>query len=227
MIRKTVGPIQENDRSPNAAWSAFESLETQPLRALSYGLRVWWQVLTMPFAGLAVAQAQWAGAALLTFSLACAGQAAPAIAETPLDRAKRTDGLLYIPNDDPKMAAAFRKAQATLDGFLAIVRKPPLRASGFSVKIPLPVPGGGNEYIWVSPVRIEPDGRISGPLANRVVEAEGYREGQIVSVAQSEIVDWGYGHRGRLLGHFTTCVLMDREPDGERHKAELRLACEK
>lgn len=149
-----------------------------------------------------------------------------ASAESRLKDWRRDDSLLHIPDDDEKMAAAMRKARATLEGFLALARKPKPSMSGFTVKVPL-IAAGGHEYVWLYPFRVDRSERIVGVIGNTPIEAKQHRKGEILTFPQSAVVDWAYVDRGRMMGNFTTCVLVEREPaaEAEAFKAAEGLTC--
>jgi hypothetical protein len=61
--------------------------------------------------------------ALIGAVLVTAASTFPASAQTLIDRAQR-DELFLVPNEDPGMVAAMRKARTTLKDFLATASKP-------------------------------------------------------------------------------------------------------
>jgi uncharacterized protein YegJ (DUF2314 family) len=146
-------------------------------------------------------------------------------AQTMLDRAER-DELFYVPHDDPQMAAAMRKARATLPEFLALARaaKPP--TEGFSVKVAIP-DGSGAEYFWIFPFE-EKDGRITGKINNTPRSTRKVKMGQTIEFKQSEIVDWLYFDDGKMKGNYTACALLKREPkqQAEAFKQRFGLECD-
>src|SRR5688500_7191014 len=79
----------------------------------------------------------------------------PADAQSVTQRAER-DELFVVPNEDPTMAAAMRKARESLKGFLAQTRAPSPKMQGFAVKVAVRE-GGKGEYFWITPFQQEGD----------------------------------------------------------------------
>ena len=80
-----------------------------------------------------------------------------------VDKAER-DELAIIASDDPLMAAAMRKARATLAEFLALAGNPGPTMEGFAVKVAIRE-GCDAEYFWIHPFAHQA-GRFSGHLSN-------------------------------------------------------------
>jgi uncharacterized protein YegJ (DUF2314 family) len=146
-------------------------------------------------------------------------------AQTVLDRAER-DELFYVRNSDPDMAAAMRKARASLPDFLVLARaaKPP--TEGFSVKVAIP-DGNGAEYFWIVPFE-EKNGRFTGKINNTPRSTRKVKMGQTIEFTQSEIVDWMYLDDGKMKGNYTACALLKREPkqQAEAFKQRFGLECD-
>lgn len=141
--------------------------------------------------------------ALITFPLAtfaCLASAA-------------TDEVKLIATDDAQMQAAKATARRTLDQFLAIHDKPPFDATNMEVKVVFSHQGY-DELMWVAPFRRTTSG-FQGILKNQPRDIPGLQWGQQVTFTKAEIVDWGYAQRGKTYGHFTTCVLFERQPSPE------------
>lgn len=138
-------------------------------------------------------------------------------------------GMFDVREGDPDMARAYARSRADLPGFLALVAAPPPGAAGFAVKVGFPEPGGRRtEFFWITPFERRGD-RFSGRLSNTPVYARQLRQGQIVSFAEGEIVDWMYvDAEGRMRGNRTTCVAAARMPPAEREalRSRYRLSCE-
>jgi uncharacterized protein YegJ (DUF2314 family) len=146
-------------------------------------------------------------------------------AQTAIDRAER-DELFYVPDDDPQMAIAMRKARATLPEFLALARaaKPP--TEGFSVKIGIR-DGSGAEYFWIFPFE-EKNGRVTGKINNTPRSTRKVKMGQAIEFTHGEIVDWLYFEDGKMKGNYTACALLKREPkqQAEAFKQRFGLECD-
>jgi uncharacterized protein YegJ (DUF2314 family) len=143
---------------------------------------------------------------------------------TLMDKARRDDVAL-VEKNDPDMAAAFRKAQATLPEFLALARAPQSTATKLAVKIAIPA-GDDDEYFWLT--SLEPRGDKYAGRINNTPRAAKVKFGQVVEFAESEIVDWLYMENGKMRGNFTACALLKREPADqvEAMRKQYGLSCE-
>ena len=52
--------------------------------------------------------------------------------------------------------------------------------------------------------------------------------GQVIEFSESEIVDWLYTENGKMIGNFTACALLKREPPDqlEAMKKQYGLSCD-
>jgi uncharacterized protein YegJ (DUF2314 family) len=134
------------------------------------------------------------------------GQAA---AQTTLEKAAR-DEVFNIPQDDPDMAAAVRRARASLPGFfkLAASPKPPMK--NFQVKVAVRH-STGREFFWIRPFERKGNG-FFGQLANTPRVIQHLKAGDTITFRENEIVDWTYFEDGKMRGHYTMCPLLKREP---------------
>lgn len=128
--------------------------------------------------------------------------------------------LMDKPGDDPDMAAAMRKARATLPEFLALSRAPRPSATGFAVKVAVH-DGSNTEYFWITPFK-EQDGRFNGRIDNTPRAVKTVRFGQALDFSEDEIVDWLYVDSGKMKGNYTVCVLLKREPKEQLEAAKKR-----
>ena len=164
-----------------------------------------------PGAGLAhalskpMAAARWhrlSAAATLAIGLGLGLVATPALAHGE-------DGLLHMADSDPAMQKAFQKARATLPQFLQEMAKPK-GSTNHVVKIGLKHQGG-TEYLWLGELKVKGDA-FSGVIDNTPVYLK-QKSGDRVSFKRSDVVDWMYvDAQGRLVGNFTACALMSKEP---------------
>lgn len=129
-----------------------------------------------------------------------------------------TDQVVRVASEDAEMNQAIAKARATLDGFLALSRKPPKGAEGFKLKVKFS-DEHGNEHMWVTPFQQDGDG-FSGVLANEPERVRNVRAWQTVHFSRKDITDWGYERDGKQFGSFTVCVMLRRMP-AEEAKAYL------
>ncbi|MDB5598028.1 MAG: hypothetical protein JWN71_72 [Xanthobacteraceae bacterium] len=145
----------------------------------------------------------------LVFALLLTAYADAASAQTFMDKTKRDEGI-RVPQGDVDMAAAFRKAKATLKDFLEIVRADRPSVTSYSVKIALRE-GNVAEYVWISPF-VERNGNFIGLVNSTLRAVRKVKSGQKITFHESEVVDWLYRENGKMIGNFTVCALLKREP---------------
>jgi len=144
-------------------------------------------------------------AALMTLSIGIAD------AESLIDKSKR-DGIAMVERGDPDMAVAYKRARETLPDFLKLAREPRPTTKAFAVKVPIPY-GNRNdaEFFWISPFEQRGETYV-GRVSNTPRLAKTVKLGQAIQFAEAEIVDWLYQEDGKMIGNFTTCALLKREP---------------
>lgn len=130
------------------------------------------------------------------------------------------DELYMAAEGDAHMEAAYRQAKEGLDAFLASWRNPPPGYTEFAVKVGV-VEGGSTEYFWLSPFR-EHAGAFIGTINNEPRMVTSVKLGQEIDFRKEEIVDWLYDDRGRMVGNFTACAMLEAEPERERRAFEQR-----
>jgi uncharacterized protein YegJ (DUF2314 family) len=159
---------------------------------------------------------------LATILVLSGGQAE---AETLLERAKR-DGIAYVEKDDAEMAAAMRRARDTLPEFLKLARAPRPTMRAFAVKVAV-VEGDETEFFWIAPFE-QRKSEFTGRINNTPQLVKKLRFGQTINFREDEIVDWLYQDGGKMIGNFTACVLLKREPrnEAEQFMKELGLRCD-
>ncbi|MDF3811635.1 MULTISPECIES: DUF2314 domain-containing protein [Rhodopseudomonas] len=124
------------------------------------------------------------------------------------------DETARVPNDDPQMAAAVAKARAGLDAFLARADHPAGNQRDFSVKVKVPL-GANSELLWLRPFVRDGDGFI-GRVVNEPRNVSNLKYGDRLAFKRKDIADWSYTEDGRVVGNYTTCVLIAREPPEQR-----------
>ncbi|MGD0150684.1 MAG: DUF2314 domain-containing protein [Xanthobacteraceae bacterium] len=139
--------------------------------------------------------------AIATIGLA----SSPVTAQSPTEKAER-DELAIVANNDPTMAAAMRKARATLMDFLAIAAAPKSGMDTFAVKVAIRE-GKDAEYFWISPFN-NSNGRFSGVINNTPRMVHNVRMGQTITFSEYDIVDWMYMDGGKMKGNYTACALL-------------------
>ena len=166
---------------------------------------------------------------MLRVALICLG----VIASTVTSDAQRVrdrianDELAVVDGPDPIMDAAIAQGRATLPQFLILASSPSRSMSNFTIKVPVPT-NNGDEFFWIKDFQLK-NGRYSGRINNTPRWATHLKDGDVITFAENEIVDWMYVHNGRMKGNFTFCARMKREPKKEaraaikQFKADCRL----
>ncbi|MDF0651946.1 MAG: DUF2314 domain-containing protein [Nitrospira sp.] len=150
-----------------------------------------------------------------------------AFSQSFTDKAKK-DSAVDMSDDDPAMQKAMARARTGLEDFLRKAGSPPPNTDQYSVKVRVSE-GDKQEYLWVSNLKAQGDlwsGRIDNlPIIRSV------KKGQSYSFAKTEIVDWTYVDKSqkRVVGNFTTCALLTKEPPGvaESIQKQYGLECDR
>lgn len=155
--------------------------------------------------------------------------AALAVAAGPAAGVETNDPMANVPHGDPAMAAAYQKAQATLDVFLTAWRHPPAGATGFAIKVGIvdtaTPPGfaivrpgesrGIVEYFWVGALRETSTG-FAGEIHNQPDTVRNLSVGQKIVFARNDIADWTYFQGDRIVGNMTACPALAHASAAER-----------
>ena len=120
-------------------------------------------------------------------------------------------------SDDPEaayqreLAAAKDKARASLPLFWERFEEPLEGDYDFSLKAAFPRRDGqsGVEEAWVEHVARAPD-KIVGELSVQPLYLGDLKEQSIVEFQENQIVDWAFMSGDRLLGHYTTRVMLPK-----------------
>lgn len=164
----------------------------------------------------------WSWAAI--FLMIFAGQ--PAVAVGP-------DIVVTLPSDDETMAAAIRRAQTSVDGFLAVWHKPGDGMYGFGVKLriirksdgahgvigPFDAFTGSSEHFWVELVSRSGD-RFIGAVTNAPEIVKDVYRGERVAFDKEQIEDWMYFSNGKVVGNATACPALAHANEAERRFVE-------
>jgi uncharacterized protein YegJ (DUF2314 family) len=117
-----------------------------------------------------------------------------------------------VKTSDGAMNAAIADAQRNLHVFWSLFDSKRTGFADYRIKIRFQVPGGA-EAIWIKPTAHSGDA-IEGVLTDDSMFRTDLKKGGMVRVNTSEVDDWGYSHKGRLWGNFTTVVLLsEMTPD--------------
>lgn len=123
---------------------------------------------------------------------------------------------------DAAMEAARKKGRATVDRFFqAVDDKKPSRER-FNLKIALRS-NAQLEHIWLDEISAPEGGDVSGVLLNQPFYSSAHRQGDRISVARDDIVDWSYIEDGYLIGGFTLRVMFEQYPEAQRGELQENL----
>jgi len=165
--------------------------------------------------------------AILVACAALSGTSGSASAQSALERSERDD-IVLVPEDNAAMAAAFRKARASLDGFLKLLDAPPPGTHTYSVKLRVS-DAGFTEYFWVGNLKRQNE-RFSGTIDNIPRRVKTVRQGQVMVFGRHEILDWMYldDMQRRMAGNFTACALLTLETPqaAADYKKRMGLVCD-
>ena len=157
----------------------------------------------------------------------CSGLPLTAAAQTISEKAAQ-DRLVYMADAEPAMRAAFEKAYASLDEFIAKARQSAAGDGTFAVKVGIR-DGQDTEYMWLNELHFA-DGRLSGRINNQPRMVATVEYGQTYAFAREQVVDWTYRDEksGRMMGNFTACALLMKEPAAraEAFKRQYKLVCD-
>ncbi len=109
------------------------------------------------------------------------------------------------------LAAARDQARGSLSFFWERFAEPGEGEYDFSLKAAFPRRDGqsGVEEAWVQYVARAPD-KIVGELASAPRYLGGLKKGAIMEFQESQVVDWAFFQGDKLLGHYTTRVMLPR-----------------
>ena len=133
------------------------------------------------------------------------------------------DQVVQISGEDREMNAAIAHAQATLDEFLAIARKPPKGAKEFRLKVMF-TDEYGVEHMWVNAFNQHGDD-FNGTLVNEPETVRSVKLWETVSFKRAQITDWGYEKDGKEFGSFTVCVMLKHMSAEEAAQYRDRFPC--
>jgi uncharacterized protein YegJ (DUF2314 family) len=152
--------------------------------------------------------------------------------------ARDLTGTQNVPQYDPLMMEATRKAKASLDGFLAKLANPPPGTEAYAVKIGIIDDGdtfrvisddsiAGIEYFWLNSITRTADG-FRARIANDPELAHNVRFGQEIGFKTSDIFDWIYFDNGKMQGNFSACPALLEGPKEqlEQFKQEYGIDCQ-
>lgn len=151
---------------------------------------------------------------LLSLSQAALADARTAAKPAPKEEAK-AEAPIEIDDRDPAMQAAFRKARASLDGFLKVHEQASEEVNMTSVRIKR-TEGKREEYVWIHP--FERDGKgFKGKVNSEPSQLKKLTVGSEVRFQRADIADWMYYNlkQRKIYGNFTTCVQLAKATAAE------------
>ena len=114
---------------------------------------------------------------------------------------------------DPQMAAAIKKAHATIATFWAAKTSPSAGVSGFALKVAVTEPNNEHtEHFWLINIRKEADGKLSGEINNDPNHIKSVKLGQRYVFPPEKISDWMFLRKGKIVGAWTLRVMIKRMP---------------
>jgi uncharacterized protein YegJ (DUF2314 family) len=157
----------------------------------------------------------------ILFTAALVVAIAPAFGQSIVERAQR-DEITHMASEEPAMREAFRKARATLDDFLSSATRPAQGTTGYALKVAISE-GRATEYFWVNSFFARDD-RFIGILNNEPRMVKKHKLGDRIEFSREQIADWVYidGAKGRMVGNFTACALLTKEPPAEAEEFRRR-----
>jgi uncharacterized protein YegJ (DUF2314 family) len=152
------------------------------------------------------------------------------------------DPVPRVPKRDPAMSAAFARAAATFDVFLAVWRAPPSGANGFAVKLglvdskdesgfaivrPDSEPTAIVEWFWCGDLASDGE-RFTPRIGNEPETQRNVEYGQLVAFTRADIGDWMYWRGGKIVGNATACPALAYASAEERRqmKAQYGIDCD-
>jgi uncharacterized protein YegJ (DUF2314 family) len=145
-----------------------------------------------------------AALALLIFLAPCTATEVVAAADDPT---------VLVSATDPEMNAAIAKARASLGTFWREYESPEPDVTGFSLKVKI---SDGNmvEHFWLIDIKRDGD-KLSGTINNDPEYVHTVKIGERYEFTDSDISDWMFTRRGKVVGNETARVLIKRLPTDE------------
>jgi len=126
---------------------------------------------------------------------------------------------------DRDLQQAFSQARSSLDAFLSQWQNPSPEQSGFAVKVAI-TEGNNSEFFWITPFQETSDG-YTGAINNHPEVVTSIRFGDRILFKRAQIVDWLYFDNRKMVGNYTACAILKREPAQLREfQEEFGLDCD-
>jgi uncharacterized protein YegJ (DUF2314 family) len=121
-----------------------------------------------------------------------------------------------ISGADAELDAAIEQARASLDDFLAKITTPHPDRTFVAVKVRFAPPGESEQDIWVDQVTYT-GGVLRGSMGDDIPSLR-LEAGEMIRVAEEDIVDWMIVEDGKLIGGYTIRLAVQRMSPEEREQ---------
>lgn len=122
--------------------------------------------------------------------------------------------------DQLKMQMAIQEARSKFDEFVVRFKNPQAGDEDFFVKVRIE-DEHGIEHFWVGDLNLDSE-PYSGTIGNEPKTVKNVTEGQTYSFSRREISDWMYMNNGKMIGNYTSRVLLERMDPKEAEEIRLR-----
>lgn len=123
--------------------------------------------------------------------------------------------------EDAEVNAAINQARQALPAFWSEFEHPRPNESDFGLKLEIR-DGDQVEHFWMTNIERRA-GRISGVVSNDPEFVHNVKLGDRLPIPEKDISDWEYTRDGKLVGAYTTRVLVKRAPNSDevRHVKQM------
>lgn len=130
---------------------------------------------------------------------------------------------ISVPDTDPEMTEALRRARDSLARFWAVFDKPAAGEGGFALKVAVQIGTRDSEHIWTNDIKRDGDS-VTGVVNNAPQKAKSVRFGERIPIPPEQISDWMYMRNGRIVGNFTLRPLLKHMAPAEAQRYRSMLA---
>lgn len=126
--------------------------------------------------------------------------------------------IITYKSGEQKIEQSIADARGKLPYFWEHVAHPAPYEKTFTLKVAFPVTRSdgakGREHIWVSGIARN-GATISGRLDNDPDMMPGMHAGDAITFSEDMVTDWGFRRSGKLIGFYSTRVMLDDAPPAE------------
>jgi len=127
-----------------------------------------------------------------------------------------------VPLNDQAIADASKRAQATVDDFIAKMQNPPAGTSHYSVKLGIVDEGSSfklttdvgtdqAEFLWLVDIAVSGEG-FEGTISDTPETVKNVANGQRIQFKKSDVFDWMYVDGQTFVGNYTACPVLQAGP---------------